>query len=259
MDSLKNEFVTRRAPHVVFGPVESDRFVDGTPSMAQHCSRLKDGLAVMVSSRGLRLLAGLFVLTVTLRIVLGYDRYFPPQFDAGFLLGRESYFHSYRWAFFPHIVVGPVTLVLGTLLVSQRIRQRFPHWHRRLGRVQLVCILFGVTPSGLWMAGYADTGNFAAAGFATLALVTGAMAVLGWRAAVGRRYTEHSRWMWRCYMLLCSAVVLRLMASLTHWTETEVPWGYPAAAWLSWLLPLGGYEVARKVTDREPPRRSGDR
>ena len=42
--------------------------------------------------RVLTLLTGLLILKVTGAVMLGYVNYFPPNFDADFLRGRERYF-----------------------------------------------------------------------------------------------------------------------------------------------------------------------
>lgn len=163
----------------------------------------------------LKLLTCVLVLRVTALVLKNYRGYFPPDFASDFLLGRESYFFgSYRWAFYTHIVFGPVVLVLGTLLISNSFRKRLPSWHRRLGRVQTAIVLFCVVPSGLWMAFYADAGVVAGTGFAVLSLATGGFAVLGFRAAIRRRFVQHRLWMWRCYLMLFSAVVLRLIGGI---------------------------------------------
>jgi hypothetical protein len=100
-----------------------------------------------------------------------------------------------------------VSLVLGTILISDRYRKRAPRWHKRLGRFQVASVLLVVAPSGLWMAWYAATGAVAGAGLGTLALATAVCTFLGWRAAVARRLDDHRQWMWRMVLLLCSAVV----------------------------------------------------
>jgi len=167
-------------------------------------------VATRTLERLLTAAAALLVLKVTGSVVLGYRSYLPPDFDAGFLLGREGYFFgAYQWAFYAHLVSGPLTLLAGTLLVSDRVRRRVPRFHRLLGRLQVACILLVLTPSGLWMAWYAVTGAVAGAGLAVLAVATAAGASFGWRSAVARRFDEHRRWMWRTYVLLCSAVVKR--------------------------------------------------
>ena len=194
----------------------------------------------------LRILACVLVLKVTVGVVLAYRDYLPPDFGSDFLQGRAEYFwDGYHWAFYTHIASGPCSLMLGMIMLSNRFRRRFSKWHRRLGRVQVVCVLFLVTPSGLWMAFYAFTGTVACAGFASVAVGTAVAICLGWRAAVRKRFDEHRRWMLRCYLMLCSAVVLRLTSGLFTVAGIEDEWTYSLAAWSSWLVPLGAFELLR--------------
>jgi hypothetical protein len=193
--------------------------------------------------RALIVLVVVLILKVTFSVVLGYRDYFPANFDAEFLRGRQSYFAgSYQWAFYAHIVSGPVSLVLGLILVSERFRRRFPNWHRSLGKVQAAIVLFLVAPSGLWMAYYAQTGAVAAIGFALLGIATGMCVLFGWRSAVKRRFVEHRRWMWRCFLLLCSAVTVRIVGGLATVLAFGDSWIYPITAWASWLVPLAAFE-----------------
>ena len=195
-------------------------------------------------------LAGVFVILsalligkVTLSVVIGYRSYFPPDFQSDFLLGREAYFWGgYRWAFYAHLVAGPASLLLGTLLISDRFRRAAPRWHRRLGRVQAALLLVLLVPSGLWMARYAATGAVAGWGLGTLAIATAACVALGVRAAVARRFADHERWMWRTYMLLASAVVIRLIGGLATVAQFDAQWLYPLSCWISWLAPLAVFE-----------------
>jgi hypothetical protein len=189
-------------------------------------------------------LGAVLVWKVTLSVVIGYRDYFPPDFASEFLRGREAYFWSpYRWAFYTHLASGPVSLVLGTVLISERFRKWAPAWHRRLGRAQGVCVLLLVAPSGLWMARYATTGAVAAVGLGTLAIATAACVALGWRAAVRRRFAAHRQWMERTFVLLCSAVVIRTIGGLATVAQFDAPWLYPLSTWASWLAPLAVYEA----------------
>ncbi len=199
----------------------------------------------------LTFLAGLLILKVTVTVVLGYRNYFPPNFEAVFLRGRQSYFSgAYQWAFYTHIASGPVSLIFGLILISEKFRMRFPRWHRSLGKTQTVVVLFLLTPSGLWMARYAETGAIAAIGFSALAIATGTCALFGWQSAVKRRFAEHRCWMWRCFLLLCSAVVLRLIGGLATVTDVGGTWSYPLAAWASWLTPLAVFELSGAINRR---------
>jgi small-conductance mechanosensitive channel len=190
--------------------------------------------------------AGLLIVKVTLSVVIGYRDYFPPNFNSDFLLGRAAYFWGpYSWAFYAHLISGPATLLLGTILISERFRRFAPRWHRRLGRAQVLGILLVVAPSGLWMARYAATGAVAGAGLASLAIATAACTAMGWRSAVRRRFDVHRCWMWRTYLLLCSAVVIRLIGGLATVLQFDAHWLYPLSAWVSWLVPLLVFETWR--------------
>ena len=198
--------------------------------------------------RALAVLAGLLILKVTVSVLLGYRDYFPPNFDSDFLRGREAYFSgTYQWAFYTHIASGPVSLMFGLILISEGLRMRFPKQHRTLGKTQVALVLLLLVPSGLWMSYYAETGAIAAIGFASLAIATGFCVLCGWRSAVKRRFAEHRRWMWRCFLLLCSAVVLRLMGGMASMADVEPAWSYPLAAWASWLAPLAAFELTAGV------------
>ncbi len=195
-------------------------------------------------SRIFTLMGCLLIFRVTVGVLLNYRDYFPPNFESDFLRGREHYFSGgYRWAFYTHIFCSPVSLVLGMILVSETFRLNYRIWHRRLGIVQSICVLVLVCPSGLWMAYYVDAGIVAAIGFGMLSIVTGTCVALGFRSAVKRRFTDHRRWMLRCFLLLCSAVVLRLMAGVATVTQVGEEWAYPTAAWASWLMPLIAFEL----------------
>lgn len=196
--------------------------------------------------RVLTLVAGLLVLKVTTEVIVGYRNYFPPNFDSDFLTGRQSYFFGrYQWAFYIHIATGPCSILLGMILISERFRLRFPKWHRFLGKIQVFSILFLVTPSGLWMANYAASGPIGGLGLATLAILTASCVTLGWRAAVQRRFADHRRWMWRCFLLLCSAVVLRVVGGFATVTGIQALWFDPLANWISWLVPLTVFELSQ--------------
>src|SRR5678815_3569411 len=91
--------------------------------------------------RTLLLLAVVLILKVTVSVVLGYRNYFPPNFDNDFLNGRQSYFAgAYACAFYTHIAAGPISLVLGLLLVIESPRKRWPTLHRSFGKVQAAVV-----------------------------------------------------------------------------------------------------------------------
>jgi hypothetical protein len=101
------------------------------------------------------------------------------------------------------------------------------------------------------MAWYAAAGPVAAAGFAVLSILTATCIALGWRAAMQRRFAVHRRWMQRCFVLLCSAVVLRLIGGLASVLGIGAEWFDPVASWASWVVPLCVYELSGAAS-RQP-------
>ena len=194
-------------------------------------------------------LAIALILRVTVTIVLNYPDYFPPNFDSLFLQGREATFHGlYRITFTIHIFSAPLVLLNGLLLVSERFISW--HWHRILGRLQVIVILTLFVPSSIYMAWYAFAGWGAGLSFLTLAICTGMCAILGVCAVWKKQVMEHRLWMRRCFLLLCSAIFLRLISgalSLLELSDAET--AYIVAAWSSWVVPMLLFEVVRRATD----------
>jgi len=58
-------------------------------------------------------------------------------------------------------------------------------------------------------------------------------------------FAIHRRWMWRTFMLLCSAVVLRMLGGLATVVHFDAVWLYPLSVWLSWTVPLLALEASR--------------
>lgn len=198
--------------------------------------------------RCLHFLGVVLLLKVVATVLLAWQDYLPPNFQTEFLRGRQFYFFgAYQWAFYTHVITGPCSLVLGTILFSNRIRNRVPRLHRTIGHIQVFTVLLLVSPSGLWMAFYADSGFPAGSAFATLAIATAICIICGWRAAVHGQFVRHRTWMGRCFALLCSAIVLRMIGGIMEVIGVEASWVYPLSAWACWLIPLSIFEVFDRV------------
>ncbi|MFO0796761.1 MAG: DUF2306 domain-containing protein [Gemmataceae bacterium] len=195
----------------------------------------------------LRWLAALLVLRVLAATLANYPDYFPPDFDSLFLQGREATFAgAYRVAFYAHVVTAPVVLLTGLLLMSRAVVRR-RRLHRVLGRGHVGVLLGLVLPSGAVMARHAFGGAAAGLSFFLLSAATAACAVVGVAHARGGRFDRHRAWMTRCYVLLCSAVALRLVSGAAGLVGVASPEAaYVTAAWASWLLPLAGVEVTER-------------
>jgi uncharacterized membrane protein len=192
------------------------------------------------------------ILRVLATILANYPDYFPPNFDSLFLQGREATFAgAYQPAFYVHIFSGPVVLFNGLILLSEYVRRRYDGLHRVLGRVQVAVLLVFVLPSSAVMARHAFGGWPAGLSFLVLSMATAGCAVAGVVCARRRRFDRHRRWMLRSYVLICSAVALRLISGAAGLVGVSSPEGaYVAAAWTSWLVPLAAYEIVERVSAR---------
>jgi uncharacterized membrane protein len=204
-----------------------------------------------------RWLAALLILRVLVAILTNYPDYFPPNFDSLFLQGRERTFTgAYRPAFYIHIFSSPLVLLNGLILVSEHVRRHYGGLHRYLGRVQVVVLLVFVLPSGVVMSRHAFGGWPAGLSFVLLSAVTAGCAIVGVVYARRHRYDRHRRWMTRCYVLICSAVALRLLSGTAGLVGVPSPEGaYIVAAWSSWLIPLGACEIVERWATHRPARR----
>ena len=127
-------------------------------------------------------------------------------------------------------------------VIEHRVAASLSHVAPTVGKTATDAVILVVAPSGLWMARYAIGGVTAGLGFATLAIATAGLPILGWRAAVRRRFAAHRVWMLRCFVLLCSAVVIRVIGGLCE--SLGVGTTFPLVSWISWAAPLYVFEVS---------------
>ena len=104
------------------------------------------------------------------------------------------------------------------------------------------------------MSRHAFGGWPAGLSFLVLSAATAGCAVAGVVHARRHRYDRHRRWMLRSYVLICSAVALRLISGAAGLVGVPSPErAYIVAAWSSWLFPLGAYEIVERLSARRPP------
>lgn len=138
-----------------------------------------------------------------------------------------------RLAFFAHVTLAPVALMLMPFQFWKGLRTRRPQVHRWIGRAYGISVLLAGV-GGLLMALGTQAGPVAGLGFGGLAVLWLWTTGYGiWLARQGR-IGEHQRWMIRSAALTFAAVTLRLYLPLlfaTLGTET----GYTLVAWLCWV------------------------
>ncbi|TLP67860.1 DUF2306 domain-containing protein [Parasedimentitalea maritima] len=138
-----------------------------------------------------------------------------------------------RWAFFAHITLAPLALILMPFQFWKGLRTKRPYVHRWIGRVYGGSILLAGIGS-LLMAFGTTSGPVAAWGFGLLAVAwLGSTGYGIWLARQGR-IAEHQRWMIRSAGLTFAAVTLRVYLPFLFMSLGEEA-GYTLVAWLCWV------------------------
>ncbi len=165
--------------------------------------------------------------------------YFSFEIDVDFLLTKQAVIHIkiWRWAFYTHISTSLLVLVCGVVQFSQGILRRYPIWHRQLGKMYVLLILFASGPSGLIMAFYANGGIWAKTSFVVLTLLWMYFTAKAFMEIRRKRLRTHKAFMVRSYALTLSAVTLRLysfilLPQLFRFYGKDA---YVFLAYISWL------------------------
>lgn len=166
-------------------------------------------------------------------IALASWRFVPLGVEAA--MGFVAYHADLRpLAFFAHVGLAPLALMLMPFQLLPRLRARRPAMHRWIGRSYAVLVLLSGL-GGLAMAVGTEAGPVAATGFALLAVLwLGTTATGVWKARVGD-IAEHRLWMIRSAALIFAGVTLRLELPLLIASGLEFPTAYTIVAWLCWV------------------------
>ncbi len=193
----------------------------------------------------LKFTAAVLVLYFSALILTPFPHYLPPDFERGFLRNKAEGFYSsgYFLGFYAHIASAPLAILCGTLNLSHSLRRRLPQLHRKLGKLYVVLVLCFAAPGGAIMSTRAFGGMSSTVCFALISVAAWWFTWKAWQAAKARRFAAHGRWMCRSYLMMCSAITLRLIHFLMQPLELDPTLTYQWAAWLSWLPALVIFEI----------------
>lgn len=151
------------------------------------------------------------ILLIGLLLFLSSSRYFDFSNHSGFLLGKTTDGdNTVRWIVILHLISASLLLVSTTFLIFFRLEKKSPILHRTIGKSTLLIGLLSLVPSGLYLSGSAMGGSAGKFLFLSLSLLTLICIVFGYRTAKNRSFIQHRFWMIRFYILLTSALWLRL-------------------------------------------------
>lgn len=110
-----------------------------------------------------------------------------------------------------HVALAAVVMLGGPLQFSQRIRKRYPSFHRWNGRVFYV-IAGVVVFAGLFMNATrgAHGGIVLALGNGLNALLIGGFSFMAWRTAIQKDFTAHKQWAIRAFVMVSGVWFFRV-------------------------------------------------
>lgn len=109
-----------------------------------------------------------------------------------------------------HLIPGTLFIVLGPLQFLSSIRNRWPRYHRWMGRLLLICGLITAVTALVMNATFPPVGGAAKSiAVVIFSLFTIAAFILAWRAIVKGQVAKHRDWMIRAYAILLSVSTAR--------------------------------------------------
>ena len=173
--------------------------------------------------------------------------------DYGFLRIKRDAISTgwYLPAYYAHVLVGAVILLVGFLQIHPTFGLRWRNTHRMLGKVYVGGILFLSAPGGLVMTLFINRGPIVQASFVLQCTL---WFIFTWIAYIRIRQRDihsHRQWILRSFALTLAAITLRIYVFLGSWSfDLAQPTAYATIAWLSWVPNLLVCEWYLRVSNR---------
>jgi uncharacterized membrane protein len=134
-------------------------------------------------------------------------------------------------AFYGHIVLGGLALLIGWLQFSNKLRRKHIKLHRAIGKIYVI----SVSISGIYIALYATGGIISILGFFTLGMIWLSTTTLGFKAIKKGNIQLHEKFMIFSYAACFAAVTLRVWLPILTSVMGEFNSAYRIVAWLCWV------------------------
>lgn len=140
----------------------------------------------------------------------------------------------YNAAFYGHIVLGGLALLIGWLQFSAKLRRTNIKLHKLIGKTYVISVLASGF-FGLYIALYATGGMVTMIGFISSDVVWLTTTILGLKAIWKRNMVKHKKLMVYSYAVCFSAVTLRIWLPILEISTGSFLEAYRIVAWLSWI------------------------
>ncbi|HEY9045399.1 MAG TPA: DUF2306 domain-containing protein [Ohtaekwangia sp.] len=198
---------------------------------------------------------GLFVI-VMLGVALAANALSYSNFDPryNFLRLKQQAIATgwYLPAYYSHVLVGGIILVIGFFQLHPSSIRRFKRLHRFFGYIYVMGILFFAAPGGIVMSLFVDRGPLVLMSFLLQGTLWFWFTALAFDRIRKGDLAAHRAWMWRSYALTFAAITLRVYIFFTSYRyNLSEPGAYATLAWLSWVPNLLVAEIYIRKTVHE--------
>lgn len=164
--------------------------------------------------------------------------YIPLNPNVSFLMIKQTEVEhrpEYLYFFYAHVYTSIFGLLSGFLAILRK-DFRLKNFHKNIGKLYILLILFLAAPSGIYMGFFANGGLFSKISFVILGFLWWFSTFKAYQLARQKRFKEHKQWMWRSFAFTLSAITLRMwkviIVYLFHPNPMDV---YQIIAWLGWI------------------------
>jgi len=137
-------------------------------------------------------------------------------------------------AFYTHIILGGIALLIGWLQFSLKLRRRNLPVHRAVGKIYVICVLLS-SLAGIGIGVFATGGLIAATGFICLGIIWFTTTLFAYLKIRNRQVEQHRRLMIYSYAACFAAVTLRIWLPVLISVFGDFIIAYSIVAWLSWV------------------------
>ena len=195
------------------------------------------------------LFALLFLMIIGLRFLYRATHYFT---------FTEASYSPYFWPranwVFSHLLFGMTALLIGPFQFIATIRKKYVNVHRTIGKIYLLCILFGAT-AGIYLSMTSKVTEAYKFGLFFLAIAWLTTSLMAYISIKKGNSKIHREWMVRSYVVTFAFVTFRLCDEiLAKTTSIPDPDRLTLVSWACWAVPLFFTQVileAKKLSSRK--------
>lgn len=167
--------------------------------------------------------------------------YFDFDLTKSFLGSKQAMIGNKIWlgAFYLHLFFGAIVTLVAIPLFFSKIISFKAKLHKQLGKVYIGSILFVSGPTGLYLAFFAEGGQFATIGFILMSMAWMIPTYIAFQRIIKGDVQGHYNWMIRSYAMTLSGVTLRLFTPIaSRYFNFDYETTFILSAYIPWIINL---------------------